>query len=123
MTATQDRVSALRPQLEAWRRHLHMHPELSFQEYETTKYIEAELAKMPGLTVTHPTPTSTLAVLKGGKPGKTVLLRADIDALPIEEENTFEFKSQNPGVMHACGHDGHAAVLLSVALADALSTP
>lgn len=115
MTATQDRVSALRPQLEAWRRHLHMHPELSFQEYETTKYIEAELAKMPGLTVTHPTPTSTLAVLRGGKPGKTVLLRADIDALPIHEENTFDFKSTKDGVMHACGHDGHTAILLGTA--------
>lgn len=92
-----------------------MHPELSFEEHETSKYIEAELKKMPGLTVTRPTETSVLAVLKGGKPGRTLLLRADIDALPIEEENTFEFKSQNSGVMHACGHDGHTAILLGTA--------
>ena len=115
MPPLKDRVSALRPQLEAWRRYLHQHPELSFQEHETTKYLDAELRAMAGLSVSHPTPTSTLAVLRGGQPGKTVLLRADIDALPIEEENTFDFKSQNPGVMHACGHDGHTAILLGVA--------
>lgn len=112
---TEARVSALRPQLEAWRRHLHMHPELSFEEHETAAYIEAELKKMPGLNVTRPTATSVLAVLRGGKPGKTVLLRADIDALPIHEENTFEFKSKRDGVMHACGHDGHTAILLGTA--------
>lgn len=115
MTATQERVAGLREQLVAWRRHLHQHPELSFEEHETARYIEAELKKMPGLTVTRPTKTSVLAVLKGGTPGRTVLLRADIDALPITEENTFDFKSQNPGVMHACGHDGHTAILLGVA--------
>lgn len=115
MTAIEERISSLREQLVNWRRHLHSHPELSFEEHETAKYIEAELKKMPGLTVTRPTKTSVLAVLKGGKPGRTVLLRADIDALPIEEENTFEFKSQNEGVMHACGHDGHTAILLGTA--------
>ena len=83
MTATEDRVSALRPQLEAWRRHLHMHPELSFQEFETARYIVGELNKLPGLEVSQLTPTSVLAVLRGGQPGRTVLLRADIDALPI----------------------------------------
>lgn len=115
MTATQERVANLREQLVAWRRHLHQHPELSFEEYETANYIEAELNKMSGLTVTRPTKTSVLAVLKGGKAGRTVLLRADTDALPITEENTFEFKSQNDGVMHACGHDGHTAILLGTA--------
>ncbi len=105
----------LRDQLVAWRRHLHMNPEVGFEEHETAAYIEGELRKMPGLTVTRPTATSVLAVLKGGKPGRTVLLRADIDALPIEEENTFEFRSRKPGVMHACGHDGHTAILLGVA--------
>ncbi|EYB66552.1 peptidase M20D, amidohydrolase [Deinococcus phoenicis] len=110
-----DRVTALRDQLVAWRRHLHMHPEVGFEEHETAAYIEAELRRMLGLTVTRPTATSVLAVLKGGKPGRTVLLRADIDALPIQEENTFEFRSQRAGVMHACGHDGHTAILLGVA--------
>ena len=115
MTATQDRVTALREQLVAWRRHLHMHPEVGFHEHETAQYIETQLRQMPGLTVTRPTATSVLAVLKGGQPGRTALLRADIDALPITEENTFEFASRNPGVMHACGHDGHTAILLGVA--------
>ncbi|RJF71628.1 amidohydrolase [Deinococcus cavernae] len=115
MTATQERVTALREQLVAWRRHLHMHPEVGFAEVQTSQYIFDELNKMPGLTVTRPTKTSVLAVLKGGKPGRTVLLRADIDALPITEENDFEFKSQNEGVMHACGHDGHTAILLGTA--------
>lgn len=115
MTATQERISSLREQLVAWRRWLHMHPELSFEEVQTSQYIADELGKMPGLTVTRPTKTSVLAVLKGGKPGRTVLLRADIDALPITEENDFEFKSKNDGVMHACGHDGHTAILLGTA--------
>ncbi|WP_291431817.1 M20 family metallopeptidase [Deinococcus sp.] len=115
MTAIGDRVEALRTQLVAWRRHLHMNPEVGFEEHETAAYIEAELRKMPGLSLSRPTPTSVLAVLKGGKPGRTALLRADIDALPIHEENTFEFASTRPGVMHACGHDGHTAILLGVA--------
>ncbi|MFC4639884.1 M20 family metallopeptidase [Deinococcus hohokamensis] len=115
MTTTQDRVADLREQLLAWRRHLHMHPEVGFQEHQTAAYIEAELRRMPGLTVSRPTETSVLAVLQGGKPGRTLLLRADIDALPILEENTFEFASKTPGVMHACGHDGHTAILLGVA--------
>ncbi|MBX8464430.1 M20 family metallopeptidase [Deinococcus sp. RIT780] len=126
MTAIQDRVEELRTQLVAWRRHLHMNPEVGFEEHETAAYIEAELRKMPGLSVSRPTATSVLAVLKGGQPGRTVLLRADIDALPIHEENTFEFASTRPGVMHACGHDGHTAILLGVAhlmSRDAASVP
>lgn len=115
MTQTLDPVATLRDQLIAWRRHLHMNPEVGFEEHETAAYIEAELRKMPGLTVSRPTATSVLAVLKGSQPGRTILLRADIDALPIEEENTFEFRSRKPGVMHACGHDGHTAILLGVA--------
>lgn len=114
-SATGQRSHGLQEQLTAWRRHLHANPELGFHEHNTARFIKAELEKMPGLTVTQPTETSVLAVLKGAKPGKTVLLRADIDALPIEEENTFEFKSKNPGVMHACGHDGHTSILLGVA--------
>ncbi|MFD2610301.1 amidohydrolase [Deinococcus taklimakanensis] len=107
--------AALHAQLVAWRRHLHMHPEPSFQEHETAAFIESELRRMPGLSVTRPTATSVLGVLRGARPGRTVLLRADIDALPIQEENTFEYASTKPGLMHACGHDGHAAILLGVA--------
>ena len=115
MTATQEKAATLRDQLVAWRRHLHMNPEVGFHEHDTAAYIEAELRKMPGLSISRPTETSVLAVLRGGQPGRTALLRADIDALPMHEENTFDFASQRPGTMHACGHDGHTAILLGVA--------
>ena len=106
----------LKQQVTAWRRHLHQHPELSFHEHQTADFVEAELKKMPHLRLSRPTPTSLLAVLKGtAGPGRTVLLRADMDALPIQEATGLEFASQNPGVMHACGHDGHTAMLLGAA--------
>ncbi|MDR2183588.1 MAG: amidohydrolase [Clostridiales bacterium] len=95
-----------------WRRHLHMHPEVSFKEFETTEYIAQQIAKYPGVEVFRPAKTGLVAVLKGGKPGKTIGLRADIDALPITEEVDLPFASKNPGVMHACGHDCHTAMLL-----------
>ena len=110
-----ERLAALEPQLMGWRRHLHMHPEVSFQEHQTAAYIAAQLRGMVNLEVSQPTATSVLAVRRGTQPGKTVLLRADIDALPILEENRFDFASQNQGAMHACGHDGHTAILLGVA--------
>jgi amidohydrolase len=103
------------PQLVEWRRHLHRHPELSFEEHETAAFIAAQLDSFGGLEVTRPTPTSVVARLGAGRPGPVVALRADIDALPIAEENSFEFVSQIEGTMHACGHDGHAAMLLGVA--------
>ncbi|WP_339276356.1 amidohydrolase [Paenibacillus sp. FSL W8-0426] len=99
----------------AWRRHLHRHPELSFQEHETSRYIAGILESFGGLEISRPTPTSVVAKLIGAHPGKTLALRADIDALPIEEEAPIEDASRNPGVMHACGHDGHTATLLAVA--------
>ena len=98
--------------LVAWRRHFHMHPEVAFCEVRGTEYIVSELAKYPDVEVLRPAATGVLAVLKGGKPGKTVGLRADFDALPMTEETDVDFKSKNPGVMHACGHDCHAAMLL-----------
>ncbi|WP_425146194.1 amidohydrolase [Deinococcus sp.] len=109
------RAADLLPQLRAWRRHLHMHPEVSFQEYQTAAYIRSQLEAMPHLEVSQPSATSVLAIRRGTLPGQTVLLRADIDALPILEENTFEYASQQAGAMHACGHDGHTAILLGVA--------
>lgn len=104
----------LMPQHEmvTWRRHLHEHPELSFHEVETAKYIKSILATFPNLTVSSLTENSVIAVLKGRKPGKTIALRADIDALPIVEESDVDFPSKNHGVMHACGHDTHTAMLL-----------
>lgn len=102
-------------QVIAWRRYLHQNPELSFQEEKTAQFIYDTLQSFGNLEISRPTKTSVMARLVGSKPGKTLAIRADMDALPIQEENTFEFASQNPGVMHACGHDGHTAMLLGTA--------
>src|SRR5437764_3265960 len=101
----------------AWRRHLHANPELAFQEHETARFVEETLASFGGLEIESPTPTSVVARLRGGRPGRTLALRADIDALPIAEESGLEFASQSSGAMHACGHDGHTAMLLASARA------
>ncbi|HLQ75671.1 MAG TPA: amidohydrolase [Alloiococcus sp.] len=99
-----------------WRRHLHKHPELSNHETNTIQYIIEQLESFNGdFELIHPTSTSVIAKLKGTKPGKTVVLRSDVDALPIEEQTDLSFKSINDGVMHACGHDGHTAMLLAAA--------
>lgn len=100
-----------------WRRDLHRNPELSFQEFQTTSYIEQEI-KAIGLSYRRVSPTGLVAFIPGnGKHSKAIALRADIDALPIQEDETSkkEYLSQNPGVMHACGHDYHTANLLGVA--------
>ena len=94
---------------------LHAHPELSCQEYETTKFIIAELEKMGIPVQTYEGCTGCTAMIEGGQHGKTVMLRADIDALPIQEPAGKPNRSLNPGVMHACGHDGHTAMLLGAA--------
>ncbi len=110
----------LKQQVIKWRRHLHMYPELSHQEHGTAQYIYNQLLTFPHLEVKRLTETSVCAFLKGTKKdnkGHTILLRADIDALPIEEETDLFFKSTNPGVMHACGHDAHPAMLLGAAKA------
>lgn len=97
------------------RRHFHAHPELGFQEFETSKFV-AERLRALGLDVrTGIAETGVVGTLRGGKPGKVVLLRADMDALPIDEENDVEYRSGTRGVMHACGHDGHTAILLAAA--------
>lgn len=99
------------------RRHLHQHPELSYAEKETSAYIESELRAMGYAPQTGIGGYGIKVVLQGAKSGPTVALRADIDALPITEETGLEFASQNPGVMHACGHDVHTAILLGTARA------
>ena len=97
------------------RRHLHMHPELGYKEHATARFV-AERLRAHGIEVrTGVAETGVVGLIRGGRPGKTVLLRADMDALPIQEENDLPYRSQNPGVMHACGHDGHTAILLSAA--------
>lgn len=98
-----------------WRRHLHQNPELSFQEEKTAQFVYDTLQSFGSLELSRPTPTSVMARLIGSQPGKVIAIRADMDALPIQEENSFDFVSQNPGVMHACGHDGHTAMLLGTA--------
>lgn len=97
------------------RRHLHMHPEVSFQEFETSKLVRRELDQLgiPYVTIRD---TGVIATIQGAKPGKTILLRADMDGLSIQElSQDCPYKSQVPGVMHGCGHDGHTAALLGAA--------
>ena len=101
-----------------WRRQLHENPELGFEEVETSNYIYQLLQSFSDLEISRPTKTSVLAVLKGLKPSAsplTIAFRADIDALPIVEEADVPFKSKKEGVMHACGHDTHTAMLLGAA--------
>ena len=108
-------ADSVRDQVIEWRRYLHQHPELSFEEEQTAQFVYETLESFGGLELSRPTANSIVARLIGEKPGKVLAMRADMDALPILEENTFEFVSQNPGVMHACGHDGHTAMLLGTA--------
>lgn len=100
------------------RRTLHMYPELSFQEYKTRERIKNELESYGYENIeTEVGGGAVLATIDTGKPGPTIGLRADFDGLPIQEDTELEFSSKNPGVMHACGHDAHTAILLSVAKA------
>ncbi len=96
------------------RRALHRRPELSFQEHETARFIAGELRAL-GLEPVPMAGTGVVAHVAGARPGPTVALRADIDALPIHEETGLDFASETPGVMHACGHDAHTACLLTAA--------
>jgi hippurate hydrolase len=114
-----EKIKALAAQAQeeniAIRRHLHAHPELSYQEFETCKYVQAQLTKI-GIPFTVIATTGVLGIIEGKNPSKRVIaLRADTDALPILEENEVDYKSTNPGVMHACGHDVHTTILLGAA--------
>ena len=109
-------IAKLEKRIIALRRHFHQHPELSFQETETAQSILAELKGL-NLEVRHPVArTGIVAVLRNGN-GPCIALRADMDALPIQETGDRPYKSVNDGVMHACGHDGHLAILLGTLLA------
>ena len=114
MTALTATVVAVRDELIQDRRHLHANPELGFEEHETAAYVAERLRSLGIETRTGVGKTGVVGVIRGGSPGKTVMLRADMDALPIQEEGDKPYKSQRPGVMHACGHDGHTAILLAV---------
>jgi len=111
------RIEDIAAEMVRFRRELHAHPELSFQEHQTARRIRERLQQIPGLTVLPPyIETDVVAVLNADRPGPCLVLRADIDALPIEEETDVPYQSVSPGVMHACGHDGHAATLTGAAL-------
>lgn len=103
------------PELITWRRHLHQHPELSYQEFETAKFVQDKLTewKIPFQVMAN---TGVIGLIKGKNPQtKTIALRADMDALPIQEENDIPYRSCKPGIMHACGHDVHTTCLLGAA--------
>src|SRR5450756_1972382 len=97
------------------RRHFHRHPELSFGEHETSRQVGERLRQLGLELKPCPTDTGVVALLDTGKPGKTVMLRSDIDGLPIHEESGVEFSSRTDGKMHACGHDAHMAIMIGVA--------
>jgi amidohydrolase len=116
-------AAAVEPELIAWRRHLHQHPELSNREVETAKYVVERLKSFGLEAQTGVAKTGVVALLKGGRPGPVVALRADMDGLPVREEvdlpfaskATGEYEGNKVGVMHACGHDTHVAILLATA--------
>ncbi len=126
-TSLADSVDALAPEIDArvleWRRYFHQHPELSNREFNTAKVISKALEDMDMEVWTGIAHTGVVGILKGGKPGPVIAIRADIDALPVEEVNDLPFRSlargeyrgADTGVMHACGHDTHIALGLGTA--------
>ncbi len=115
LATLQSDAEAIRDQVIAWRRHLHQHPEVSFHEHNTAQFIVDTLSTWPELELSRPTATSVVARLKGRRPGRVIAVRADIDALPIDEENDVPYRSTVRGTMHACGHDGHTSIALGLA--------
>ncbi len=108
-------VSAIEQEVIELRRDFHRHPELGFREFRTAEIIRNYLEALKLDQVLSCSGTGVIGILRGGKPGKTVMLRADIDALPLTEDSGEPFSSVTPGVAHACGHDGHTAMLLGEA--------
>lgn len=113
----QQQAQAIFSEIVEIRRYMHQHPELSFQEFKTSEYIQQQLKKHNIVFTTGIVKTGIIALIQGKKPDKkTILLRADMDALPIEEKNKVPYASLNTGVMHACGHDVHSACALGAAI-------
>lgn len=110
-----EEVQNMQQQIIEWRRHLHQHAELSFQEYETSEFIVKQLESFGNIEISRSTKTGVIAKIIGEKQGKTIALRADIDALPMKESNVLPYVSENENAMHSCGHDGHTAILLGIA--------
>ena len=115
MTATIEVPAKLTDQVVGTRRDLHMHPELGFQEERTAGIVAERLGNLGYDVHGAIARTGVVGVIRGAKAGRTIMLRADMDALPILEENSGPYRSRNDGVMHACGHDGHVAILLGAA--------
>ena len=113
---SRDLIEQYKGYVQDWRRYFHKHPELSNEEFETTKTLAKELESM-GVEVHVDTDRGIglIGIIHGSKPGKAIALRADIDALPVHEHNAVDYKSEVEGKMHACGHDGHIAILLGAA--------
>lgn len=107
-------IKNILPQVVAWRRRFHQYPESSFNEVETTQFLMNEIEKLGNVEITRPTATGLVARLKGAQSGPTIALRADIDALRMPELTDVAYASRNDGIMHACGHDSHTAMLLGV---------
>ncbi|NDJ18907.1 M20 family metallopeptidase [Myxacorys almedinensis] len=108
-------IRSLQPQVVLWRRSLHQHPELGFREEMTARFIAQKLQEWGIPHQTEVAQTGVVATLEGNRPGRVLAIRADMDALPIHEENDVPYKSQHDGKMHACGHDGHVAIALGTA--------
>ena len=108
MNVMREKAHQIKDETIAFRRDLHMHPEASFQEFRTTDKVAAALDEL-GVSYRRLEPTGLIAEI--GKPGKTVALRADMDALSIQEQTGCAFKSVNDGFMHACGHDAHLSLI------------
>jgi amidohydrolase len=108
-------IRALQPQIVEWRRHLHQRPELGFQEQLTAQFIAQKLQEWGIEHQTGIAKTGIVATITSDRPGPVLAIRADMDALPIQEENDVPYCSQHDGIMHACGHDGHTAIALGTA--------
>lgn len=115
MMAVVDAITARHDELVHWRRHLHAHPEIGFEEHETSDFVAARLAEFGCRVNRGLGGTGVVGVLTKGTGGRAIALRAELDALPIQEEGEIAHKSRRPGVMHACGHDGHMIMLLGAA--------
>lgn len=117
-------IRSLQPQLVQWRRDIHRYPELGFEEQRTAKKIQQILTQLGIEHQTGIAKTGIMATIDSGQPGPVLAIRADMDALPVQEENEVDYKSCYPGKMHACGHDGHTAIALGTAkyLADHLDS-
>jgi amidohydrolase len=116
MTSILSQTEELFPYTRDLRRDFHRHPELGFQEHRTAEIIVRELSKLEDMAIQAGVAgTGVVGTLQGGKPGRVILLRFDMDALPVIENTDVDYSSENEGLMHACGHDGHLAIGLTTA--------